>query len=201
MKQEQDYIQDIAAIRSMMERSSKFLSLSGWSGVLAGVYALIGSAFVHFILRIDTNEYAYSEKETGYMVLTGGVVLLLAVSTAIMFSIRKAAKRNENIWNPIAKKMLVSMAVPLATGGILMLLVLRIGILGLLPCLSMIFYGLALFSAGVYTFSEIRILGAIQIGLGLLGLCLPDYGILLWAIGFGVMHIIYGAYIHFKYER
>ena len=42
MKNETDYLRDIGEIRSLMERSSKFISLSGWAGIFAGIYALAG---------------------------------------------------------------------------------------------------------------------------------------------------------------
>ena len=59
MKEEKDYIQDISEIRSMMERSSKFLSLSGLAGVMAGIYALVG-AFVAYTV-FDFNPVGKSE--------------------------------------------------------------------------------------------------------------------------------------------
>lgn len=201
MKQEQDYIQDIAAIRSMMERSSKFLSLSGWSGVLAGVYALIGVGVVYFI-GFNPLDHSYNGPQVfNTTILVAVVVLFLAISTAIFFSKRKALKNNQSLWNRTSKQMLLSMAVPLITGGAFMLIMLSQKSFWTLIPLSMIFYGVSLFSAGAFTFREIRILGIIQIILGLVALSATEYSLLLWALGFGVMHIIYGAYIHFKYER
>lgn len=202
MKQEQDYIQDIAAIRNMMERSSKFLSLSGWSGVLAGVYALIGAGVIYFGFNIRLMDYYYPfGEEVIATVTTAAIVLFLAVSTAVIFSEKKASLRNEAIWNPISKKMLFSMSVPLVTGGVCILILLQYGLLLTMPIVTLIFYGLALFNAGEYTFKEIRFLGLIQILLGLLTIFFVEYCLVIWAFGFGVMHIIYGAYIHFKYER
>ncbi|MGV3459826.1 MAG: hypothetical protein ACO1N9_05155 [Flavobacterium sp.] len=202
MKQEQDYIQDIASIRSMMERSSKFLSLSGWSGILAGVYALIGAGVVYFVIDVRPASYYYPfGEEVIYTAITALAVLFLAISTAIVFSEKKAATRNESIWNPVAKKMLLGMIVPLATGGLSILIALNYGFLLATPAISLIFYGLALFNAGEYTFREIRGLGLIQLLFGFLAILFPEYCLVIWALGFGVMHIIYGAYIHFKYER
>ncbi|MCR5862023.1 hypothetical protein LRS05_07655 [Flavobacterium sp. J372] len=200
MKQEQDYIQDIAAIRNMMERSSKFLSLSGWSGVLAGVYALIGAGIIYFGLDVKSINF-YSETTTLYIISTALGVLIAAIGTAVVFSKRKASANNASIWNSTAKKMIICMAVPLVTGGLFILILLLHGLLAAMPTISLIFYGLSLYNAGLYTYKEIQALGIIQIALGLFAFYFIDYGLVFWAIGFGIMHIIYGAYIHFKYER
>jgi hypothetical protein len=47
----------------------------------------------------------------------------------------------------------------------------------------------------------VRIMGVVQIILGLAGVWFIQYGLLIWALGFGVVHIIYGIYIHYKYKR
>lgn len=201
MKQEQDYIQDIAAIRSMMERSSKFLSLSGWSGVLAGVYALIGAGVAYFGIGVNAGTVFYSEKQILYTVITAISVLLFSVITSVLFARRKAVGNNQTLWNPIAKKLVAGMGVPLITGGLLIITMLKMSAVYVIPATSLIFYGLALFNAGSYTFKEIKALGILEIVLGLASILYIEYSVVFWALGFGVMHIIYGAYIHFKYER
>ena len=97
--------------------------------------------------------------------------------------------------------MLIHMAVPLVTGGLLLLLLLSAGLVGLLAPFSLLFYGLALYNAGQFTYQEVRTLGLLEIGLGLLGTYFIAYGLLCRALGFGVLHILYGIYIHYKYER
>lgn len=208
MKQQQDYIQDISEIRSMMERSTKFLSLSGWAGIMAGVYALIGAYLAYKVLYFNPDEIVYasfSEREySGGMlklVLLAGGVLILAVGTAIFFSNRRAVKRNETLWNSTSKRLLVNMGIPLAVGGILVLILISKGLIGLVAPMTLIFYGLSLYVASRYTFEDVKILGLIQVMLGLASSYFIGYGLLFWALGFGVAHIAYGIYIHFKYER
>ena len=60
MKEEQNYIQDIAEMRSMMERSSKFLSLSGLAGIMAGIYALSGAYIAYKVFYFNPDEMVYS---------------------------------------------------------------------------------------------------------------------------------------------
>src|SRR5688572_23298169 len=135
MKQEQDYIRDIAQMRTMMERSTKFLSLSGLAGVMAGVYALRGAYIAYQLLDFNPGQIAYSANPASLsfrltdIILVAIVVLILAVGTAILLSYRKANKRHEKFYNPTAKRLMVSMGVPLVTGGLLMLVLISNGLI------------------------------------------------------------------------
>lgn len=199
MKEEQDYIQDIAEIRSMMERSSKFLSLSGWAGILAGVYALFGAWVANSLLGFQPDTIFYSYLDLTNILLTAGGVLVLALVTALLDSRRKAQKSEESAWNSTSKRLLASMAVPLFTGGLVIILLLQYGLLGLMAPFSLIFYGLAMYNAGFYSIREVRLMGFAQMILGLLNLGFIETGLLFWAIGFGGIHIVYGIYMHFRY--
>jgi uncharacterized membrane protein HdeD (DUF308 family) len=64
----------------------------------------------------------------------------------------------------------------------------------------LIFYGLALVSAGKFTFGEIHYLGMLEVLTGLLALVFPSIALFLWAFGFGVLHILYGLIMHKKYR-
>jgi uncharacterized membrane protein YidH (DUF202 family) len=206
MKKEQDYIQDIAEIRSMMERSSKFLSLSGWAGIMAGIYALLGAYIAYTFLNFHPDELFYSSLGSSSsslpeVILLAITILILALGTAVFLSYKRAGKRNKKLWNPTAKLLLVNMMVPLVVGGILILFMLSKGLIGLVAPFCLLFYGLALFNAGRYTYQEVKILGLTEIILGLIGFWFVEYGLLFWALGFGVVHIIYGIHMNYKYER
>jgi hypothetical protein len=75
------------------------------------------------------------------------------------------------------------------------------GELGYLIPVTLIFYGLSLVNASKYSFDEIRTLGVLQTVLGLIAAWLPDYVLLLWATGFGILHIGYGLLIHTKHQN
>ncbi len=206
MKTEQEYIDDLSEIRSMMERSTKFLSLSGFSGVMAGIYALLGAFIAYRLLKLEfttTTDYAViiPAEELLPVFLVALTVLLLAVGTAAFLSYKKARRKNEKVWNPVAKKLAMNMAIPLFTGGIFILILISKGLFAFVAPLTLIFYGLALINASKFTFEELRSLGMAQIILGLIGSCFPGLGLLFWAIGFGIMHIAYGIYMHLKYEK
>ncbi|MEL7833193.1 hypothetical protein [Fodinibius sp. Rm-B-1B1-1] len=201
MKEERDYIQDIAEIRSMMERSSKFLSLSGWAGAMAGIYALAGGYVAYNMLDFNPDTIYYSSPNLSAVIAVAVLVMVLAIGTAIFLSYRKANKRDETAWNAASRMLLVNMAVPLIAGGILILILLSKGLVGLVPPLTLLFYGLALYMGSKFTYDDLKFLGLIQMGLGLLSAGLIAYSLFFWGIGFGVVHIVYGIYMHLRYER
>lgn len=201
MKEEKDYIQDITEIRNMMERSTKFLSLSGLSGVLAGVYALIGVYFGYKIIGFNPNHINYDHEKFPQAIIIAMVVMVLAIGTAIILSISKANKTGEKFWNSSAKRLVINMTVPLVVGGLLILILISNGIIGLVAPLTLLFYGLALYNASKFTYEDVRSLAVIEMGLGLLGAYFIQYSLLLWATGFGIVHIVYGIYIYYRYEK
>lgn len=208
MKQQQDYIRDISEIRSMMERSTKFLSLSGWAGIMAGVYALIGAYVAYKVFYFNPDEVVYwSIRERLFsaglikVMVLAIVVLMLSIGTAYYLSNRRAVKRNEKLWNATSRRLLLNMGVPLVTGGLFILILLSKGLVGLVAPMTLIFYGLSLYIASKYTYEDIKILGFVEIILGLASCLYIGYGLLFWALGFGVAHIIYGIFVHYKYER
>lgn len=202
-RKEEDYMQDLREIRSIMERSTKFLSLSGISGVLAGIYALAG-AYLAFGIFDDQEALVPgipSGEQVWDLLVIGIVVLVLAVTTAVVFSVNKGRKRGQKVWNSAAKRMLANMTVPLVAGGLLSLVFLVKGLIMLMAPATLIFYGMALYNASKFTYEDVKYLGFIQIVLGLLGAYFTEYSLLFWAFGFGVMHIIYGIYVNYKYEK
>lgn len=203
MKEERDYSQDLADIRSMMERSSKFVSLSGWEGILAGTYALIGAYIANTIIGFNPDGIAYSipSESLNDLVYLGVGILLLSLFTAIFFSWRKAGKKGVSSWNATSRRLLTSMAVPMGVGGVLIGILIAHGLLGLVASMMLLFYGLALYNAGQYTVWEVKLLGAVQIALGLFGALSVEHGLLVWSIGFGAAHILYGITMHIRYER
>ncbi|HTM65808.1 MAG TPA: hypothetical protein VL093_05795 [Flavipsychrobacter sp.] len=208
MKQEQRYIEDIAEIRSMMERSSKFLSLSGLAGIIVGIYALVGTYIIYQIFNFHPESILSGEmqsesssSQSSKVYLLGLGMLVLAVGTAVYLSAKKAAQKGEKAWNASSRRLLVQMAVPLLAGGILILILLAKGMIGSIAPLTLIFYGIALFNAGNFTYREVKSLGIIEIILGLAAAYFMQYGLVFWAIGFGAFHIVYGIYMHFRYER
>ncbi|GAB5524771.1 MAG: hypothetical protein Roseis2KO_26430 [Roseivirga sp.] len=204
---EKDYLKDISEIRSIMEKSSRFISLSGLSGVMAGIYALIGAA-IAYNLVYTSQELVYDQLiirdvrgNVGSLILIAASVLIAAVLTGIYLTRRKARKQGLKTWDESAKRSLINLMIPLVTGGILVIIFYQQGLIGMVAPVTLIFYGLGLINASHYTYRDIRLLGISEVILGLIASAVIGYGLLIWAIGFGVLHIVYGALMYFKYER
>lgn len=210
MKSDSKSIEDIKAIRKIMEESSRFLSLSGLSGVFAGVTAIVGALVAYFFIfdngSIHYDEYFrnLSEEETfslrWQLIADAALVLLLSVLFALWFSIKKAKSDRKNFWTPISKRLLINLLIPLATGGVFIIVLLLQNNIQLIVPGFLIFYGLALVNAGKFTFGEIFYLGILEIITGLISAFVPGWGMIFWIFGFGILHIIYGLAMYRKYE-
>jgi len=198
---EQDYLKDISEIKNLMNKSSRFISLSGLSGIMAGIYAIIGAAYAYWLV---------TSSQRGYLILDGKIfnIILLdlfliafcTVVTAVFLTIRKAKKNGESVFDKTGLRAMVNFLIPLVAGGIYILIILNQQKYGQTGALMLIFYGLALVNASKYTLGQIKYLGYVEIGLGLICAIVPGFGFWLWVLGFGVMHIIYGVIMHFKYD-
>jgi hypothetical protein len=208
---EEELHDELASIRNIMERSSKFISLSGLSGILAGVYALIGASIVYKELypqlpklnRSTIGLFYGSDMSVNalYVLAVALIVFIVSIGTGVFLTIRKAKKNNQPVWGNTSRTLLLNMLVPLITGGVLILILLNRGYYNVVSPLCLIFYGLALINASNFTFKDVRYLGLLEIILGLISACIPNYGLQFWAIGFGVLHIIYGSIMYLKYDR
>ncbi|HEX2787107.1 MAG TPA: hypothetical protein VHP32_04315 [Ignavibacteria bacterium] len=205
MDKQKELLEDISGIKNLMERSSTFSSISGLSGIGAGIIGLV--AFVISFIKIseypDLYRITLAQKKELVMFLM--VVAMLTLTAAgivvVFFSYRKAKLKGLNIKDISGRKMTLNLIIPLATGGMFSLIILMQGVFDLIIPTTLIFYGLALVNAGKYTFEEMSWLGIIEIIIGLMAAVLTPYSLWLWGTGFGILNIIYGAIMYYKYER
>ncbi len=202
-------LDDIKDIRRIMERSSRFISLSGLSGISAGVCALIGACLGY--KELDSYYGGYNSqgffsgddfshlkiKMTGL----GAGTFIVAFISSFYLTWRKAKKQGLPVWDHTSKRLAWNMLVPLGAGGAFILGMLRYDAWIFVAPACLLFYGLALVNASKYTLTDIRYLGYCEIILGLTNMLYPGYGLWFWAVGFGVLHIIYGVIMWVKYEK
>jgi len=199
-------LETLTEIKQLMERSSRFISLSGLSGVFAGVYALAGAYAAYSYLNLEGLGYFSGEnfflrsRTSPFLIIDALVVLILTIGTGIFLTTRKAKKDGNSILDNTARKLLINLSIPLITGGLFCIALIYHGALLYIPPTTLVFYGLALVHASSYTRNDIRSLGLTEIALGLISLIIIGYGLFFWALGFGVLHIIYGTYMYYKYE-
>lgn len=204
------YLDDISEIKNMMSRSSRFISLSGLSGILAGIYALIGAVVAYTKLKVLNGNYVdFSGRDSSLptsdiiydLIIIATAVVVLAILTGILLSIRKASKSGEKVWNSASRRLILNFIIPLIAGGLFCLVLLQYGVTGLVAPATLIFYGLACINASKYTLGDVRYMGIAFVIIGLISTQFLGYGLYFWALGFGVFHIIYGAMMYFKYDR
>lgn len=200
------YIQDLRDIKDMMSRSSKFISLSGLSGIMAGIYALVGAYCAHSVIYSGKDLTLFRKTMFDQnMILTlfgiAIIVLVLSIGTGILLTTQKAKKAGVKVWDAQSKRLVINLFIPLVTGGLLCLILISKEYIAIIAPLTLIFYGLALINASKYTLSEIRSLGFAEIALGLIDIYFDSNGLIMWSIGFGALHIIYGAIMYVKYDK
>ncbi|CAD0223374.1 hypothetical protein [Chryseobacterium sp. JV274] len=201
-----NYHEDLSHIRSMMERSSRFISLSGLSGVVAGLTAIIGAIYVYFVFQREGISYFDGDRNilgpalVKELVLIGIIILVVAILSGYIFTANKSKKKGVKIWDVTTKRLLITFAVPLVAGGVFCLALLYHHLFVFIAPATLIFYGLALVAAERYTLTDVKYLGYFEIVLGLISLFILGWGLVFWAIGFGVLHIVYGLIMHKKYK-
>ncbi|TAF69845.1 MAG: hypothetical protein EAZ58_06020 [Flavobacterium sp.] len=198
--------EDLVHIRSMMERSSRFISLSGLSGVFAGLSALLGGVYVYQLFKANGIEYfednhqLYSISLITELILTAFVILFFALAFGIFFTVRKSKRLKLPIWTSATKNMLFNLAIPLIAGAVFCFALVYHQMFILVAPSTLIFYGLALLNVEKYTYSDIKYLGFSQVVLGSIALFFVGYGLVFWILGFGILHIFYGLLLFKKYK-
>jgi hypothetical protein len=200
-------------IKKMMERSSRFISLSGLSGIAAGVCALAGAWFANNVIKdeyhaddiatmtngnesLSLNDWLNNE-----LVRIAATTFIAAFVLSFIFTFWRSKRTNTPVWGAQARRLMINVAIPMVAGGIFLFALMQNKIYGFIAPGCLIFYGLALLNASKYTLYEIRYLSMSEILLGIINLWFIGYGIYFWALGFGVLHIIYGTVMWWKYER
>lgn len=214
MSDTNQHLEHLAEIRSLMERSTRFLSLSGLSGVWAGFCALAGVSLVYVYLEtapLEADGYYYFDRAIAtdkwgmdyksVFILIATLVLAAALAGGWFFTARKARLRGERVWDASSRRLLSALAIPLLAGGAFGLILLFHGYVSLLAPSTLIFYGLALVNGSKFTLRDVEMLGILEILLGLVGVLYPGFGLEIWALGFGILHIVYGGWMWWKYDH
>ena len=213
MGEQQQPLEDLQHIKKMMERSSRFISLSGLSGIAAGICALVGAWFANGVIVDNGGPSGYRELVSKTLEVTslqdfmGHRLFQIAIYTfigafisAFLFTWLRSRKNDVPLWGYTSRRLLINVSVPMIAGGIYLFKQMQFGNYGLIAPGCLIFYGLALVNASKYTLGEVSYLGYCQILLGIVNCWFVGYGLYFWAVGFGLLHIIYGSVMWYKYE-
>jgi uncharacterized membrane protein YjjP (DUF1212 family) len=218
MLDRKEHLSDLHEIKQMMERSSRFISLSGWSGIAAGTCALVGAHFANNVINNSRGEYvtimrgvrrgmagtspvSLQEFMGNRLFIIAMLTFFAALVSAFAFTYIRSRKNNTPIWSTTVRRLMINVSIPMLVGGIYLLKLIENGTYGLIAPGCLIFYGLALINGSKYTLGEIKYLGYCEIILGVISCWFVGWGLYFWAVGFGLLHIFYGVVMWYKYER
>lgn len=210
MNDKNEPLHTLKEIHSIMERSSRFISLSGLSGIFAGIFALLGAgtAYIYLLFRYQkpvnglySRNMLYDSQTIIVFSIIAIAVLVFAIGFGILFTTRNSRKKGLPVWDSTTRRLIINLLIPLSVGGIFTILLFLHGYVFLIASSTLIFYGLALINASHYTLGDIRYLGIFEVIIGILAVIFVGYGLFFWALGFGIMHIVYGTIMYFKYEH
>lgn len=197
-------------IRSIMDRSARFISLSGWSGIWAGSTAIAGAIIAwkwlqeprySYVGKVSEASASYFDLYTRHFIYLGLTIFCIALAGGMYFTWRKAKRLGQRLWNGASRQMVLQSFFPLLAGGIFSFIFIYYGMGILVAPACLTFYGLALISASRHTLSDIRYLGMLDVMLGCTNLFFPGFGLYFWAVGFGALHILYGVIMWNKYDK
>jgi hypothetical protein len=198
-------LEQLQHIKSMMEKSSRFVSLSGWSGISAGLCALVGAYLAYGKIYTISSRSIYDNSMPNrealiieLMFIAIGVFFVAFVFSFI-FTYLQSKKQQKPIWDSTVRRLLFNTLLPILVGGIFILKLVEYNYIEFISSACLLFYGLGLVNGSKYTLGEIRYLGYSQIILGIISLFFLHQGLLFWSLGFGVLHIVYGIAMWKKY--
>lgn len=206
MKNHEEQLAAIQEMRNMMDQATRFKLISGLSGMIAGVLSLLSLYIVYLSTGISPFEAEALERvwrgSNPILISCIFIALLVAcMGLGLYMARRNARQAGKNAWDGSAKRLVFSLLIPVLTGGVFSMLLIQLGLVSLFAPVTLLFYGMGLLSASKFTLEAVRTVGLIFIGLGLLATGILSYGLLIWALGFGLVHIVYGFIIYVKYER
>ena len=175
-------------IRETMERSAVFTSVPGYGGALMGATA-IGAAII-----------AQNQPTVRNWLIVWLVEAVLAVSIGFFALWQKAKNSGESLVSVPAKKFALAFAPQIVAGVILTALFYYRGFFEFLPCVWLTLYGTAVVTGGAYSVKIVPAVGWVFVALGAVAVFAPaDWGNLLMALGFGVLHIVFGLIVARRY--
>src|ERR1043165_5223549 len=114
MSDEKEHLQQLSDIRSMMERSSRCISLSGLSGVFSGVFALVGAYFANMKM-LDFNDCLRYEGDIYdtmlYLLTDAALVLFASLLAGTLLTIRNSKRKGIAVWDSTARRLLINLAI------------------------------------------------------------------------------------------
>lgn len=196
-----DVLQTVKDIRDMMEKSSKFLSFSGLSSVLVGVYALLGAWEAFSLLQSPLAVEEQHSYLIAKFIVLAKMILGASLVTVLVLSWQKSKKTHAAFFSQVTYRTFFHFFLPLSVGGMFCIALVINHYYAVIAPVMLLFYGVSLVNVSKFAHKSLLVLGCVEMALGIVCAFLPGQGLWFWAIGFGIIHIIYGVYFYFVVER
>ena len=182
-----------------MQQYTSYFSLSGFSGILLGIYGLL----MVYVLHILTSTYGDGFDGSSQLpialleiVITifGIVMILISLFTLWIRARRENKKQNSKLWNPFSKKTRLQTLVPLIFFIAVLIIVANKGYYSLITPLLLFLYGILLLNVSRVSLKRLRLLAIAEMILGIIAYFIYDNELLFLAIGLGAFHLLYGVF-------
>lgn len=175
---------NLSFIRTTMERATSFTAVPGWGGVAMGGTALVAAALA-----------AQQPTSAGWLAVWLGEAVVAAMIGGYAMA-RKARRAEGTMLSPPARRFLLSYAPPIAVGALLTLVLYRGGLPRALPGMWLLLYGTGVVTGGAFSVRVVPLMGLCFMALGTATIIAPEaWGNWMLALGFGVVHIVFGVII------
>ncbi len=175
---------DLDVIRHAIETSGRFTAVPGRATVAMGVLAFAGAAVA--TQAPDPISWAWTW-------IAVAVVAAVVGGDGLR---RKARDQGTSVLHGAGRKFLLGLCPGLAAGALITALLLGADLPQLLPAVWLVSYGAAATSAGAASVRVVPLTGTCFLVLGMVAAIAPTaWGDALMAIGFGGLHVAFGAVI------
>ena len=172
----------LAYIRQTMESASSFTALSGWGLVAVGVVGLAAAGVAW--------RSGVPERLSAWLPAAVLGVLCSGIANAA-----KARRLEMPLWTGSLRKVAWVMAPALAAGALMTWALDQAGVRYLMPGMWLALYGAGVTAGGTFSIRAVRWMGIALLLLGALAFVDPRQAIVYLALGFGVLHILFGLYV------
>src|SRR6185369_6387809 len=181
-------IDNLRYIRETMERAGSFTAVPGWGGVTMGITAVAAAVVAGW--QISPNRWLATWLVEGAVAIAIGVIAMQ----------QKARSAGLEMWSAPARKFAFSFVPPMFAGAVLTFALWRAGLMHLIPGTWLLLYGTGVITGGAFSVRVVPIMGGGFLALGAAALVSPAALSNLWlGLGFGGLHIVFGAMIARKY--
>lgn len=175
--------ENLRFIRAAMENAGVFTGISGLGYVLTGVTAIAAAWLASM----------QSDNQVWFWIWMTELALATVIASAFTFS--KTWRQGKSLRQVTTRKLLAAFLPTMVAGGIFSLLFYQLDLTDLLPGVWLTLYGAAVITAGAWSVRVLPIMGLLFMTLGVCALWMPQIGDVWMGLGFGGLHMVFGAFI------